>query len=214
MHVCVCVCARVCLCAPVHVCVKHVFQMETEKRCSTLDSHVAQLPVLRCLTVGTLLPLLGSFFQPEVHTYLCWTASVIILRYTPIDEACVCLRISSDTCKKSLKRPSAVVCWLLNVPATCLCISGMDLLRQLNVLSHWYRSCRSNFLSQSQYTDAGPTSPSMDSITPGAWQGCHWSTNFKVTDMTTWKKIHGESRNWTQVCRSQGHALTTQPMRQ
>ena len=28
------------------------------------------------------------------------------------------------------------VCWLLNVPATCWCISGMDLLRQFYVLSH------------------------------------------------------------------------------
>ena len=35
---------------------------------------------------------------------------------------------------------------LLNVPATCQCISGMDLLRQFYVLPHWDRSCRSNFL--------------------------------------------------------------------
>ena len=29
-----------------------------------------------------------------------------------------------------------IVCWLLNVPATCECISGMDLLRQFYVLPH------------------------------------------------------------------------------
>ena len=29
-----------------------------------------------------------------------------------------------------------VVCWLLNVPATCECISGTDLLRQVYVLPH------------------------------------------------------------------------------
>ena len=40
-----------------------------------------------------------------------------------------------------------VVCWLLSVPATCECISGTDLLRQLYVLPHWDRSCRSNFPS-------------------------------------------------------------------
>ena len=34
------------------------------------------------------------------------------------------------------------------------------------------------YLTQSQYTDTGPTSPSADSITPGAWQGSHWSANF------------------------------------
>ena len=39
------------------------------------------------------------------------------------------------------------VCRLLNVPARCQCISGTDLLRQVYVLPHWHRSCRSNFLS-------------------------------------------------------------------
>ena len=34
------------------------------------------------------------------------------------------------------------------------------------------------YLTQSQYTDTGPTSPSTDPITSGAWQGSHWSTNF------------------------------------
>ena len=27
------------------------------------------------------------------------------------------------------------------------------------------------YLTQSKYTDTGPTSPSVDPITPGAWQG-------------------------------------------
>ena len=34
------------------------------------------------------------------------------------------------------------------------------------------------YLTQSQYTDTGLTSPSTDPITPGAWQGSHWSANF------------------------------------
>ena len=34
------------------------------------------------------------------------------------------------------------------------------------------------YLTQSQYTDTGPTSPSVDPIMPGAWQGSHWSANF------------------------------------
>ena len=33
-------------------------------------------------------------------------------------------------------------------------------------------------LTQSQYTDTGPTSPNTDPIMPGAWQGSHWSANF------------------------------------
>ena len=33
-------------------------------------------------------------------------------------------------------------------------------------------------LTQSQYTDTGPASPSTDPLTTGAWQGSHWSANF------------------------------------
>ena len=43
-------------------------------------------------------------------------------------------------------------------------------------------------LTQSQYTDTGPTSPSADPITPGAWQGSHWSADFEVTGMTRPRK--------------------------
>ena len=32
--------------------------------------------------------------------------------------------------------------------------------------------------TQSHCTDTGPTSPSADPVTPGAWQGSHWSANF------------------------------------
>ena len=40
------------------------------------------------------------------------------------------------------------------------------------------------YLTQSQCTDTGLTSPSADPKTPGAWQVSHWSTNVFVTDMT------------------------------
>ena len=39
--------------------------------------------------------------------------------------------------KKVLRNACLFVCWLLNVPATCECISGTDLLRQFYVLPHW-----------------------------------------------------------------------------
>ena len=32
-------------------------------------------------------------------------------------------------------------------------------------------------LTQSQYTNTRPTSPSADPISPGVWQGSHWSAN-------------------------------------
>ena len=41
-------------------------------------------------------------------------------------------------------------------------------------------------LTQSQYTDIGPTSPSTDPITPGAWQGSHWSANFFFFFLSHW----------------------------
>ena len=40
------------------------------------------------------------------------------------------------------------------------------------------------YLTQPQYTDTGPTSPSADPIMPGAWQGSHRSVNCEVTGMT------------------------------
>ena len=45
------------------------------------------------------------------------------------------------------------------------------------------------YLTQSQYTDTGPTSPSADPTTPGTWQGSHWSANLEVTGMTRPRKI-------------------------
>ena len=49
------------------------------------------------------------------------------------------------------------------------------------------------YLTRSQYTDTGSTSPSADPITPGAWQGSHWSANFLVTGMTRPRKNPGAS---------------------
>ena len=49
------------------------------------------------------------------------------------------------------------------------------------------------YLTQSQYTDTGPTSPSAEPNTPGAWQGSHWNANFEVTGMTRPRKNPGAS---------------------
>ena len=68
------------------------------------------------------------------------------------------------------------VVWLLKVPATGECISG-------TICSDNFTCCHTEievadqtfYLTHSQYTDTGPTSPSADPITPGAWQGSPWS---------------------------------------
>ena len=49
------------------------------------------------------------------------------------------------------------------------------------------------YLTQSQYTDTGPTSLSADHAMPGAWQGSHRSANFKVTGMTRPGKIPSQA---------------------
>ena len=69
------------------------------------------------------------------------------------------------------------------------------------------------YLTQSQYTDTGPTSPSADPITPGTWQGSHWSANFWVTGMTRPRKIRAQAGFEPGIFRSQGGRLTTRPTR-
>ena len=53
------------------------------------------------------------------------------------------------------------------------------------------------YLTQSQYTDTGPTSPSTDPRAPGTWQGSHWSDNFWVAGMTRPRKNPIASGNRT-----------------
>ena len=78
----------------------------------------------------------------------------------------------------------------VNSKAICLFVGCLTSQQQASVSQG--RICTDNFtcchteievadptfyLTQSQYTDTGPTSPSADPITPGAWQGSHWSAN-------------------------------------
>ena len=68
--------------------------------------------------------------------------------------------------------------------------------------------------TQSQYTDTGPTSPSADPITPGAWQGSHWSANFEVTGMTRPRKKSRRKRDSNLGPSAlEADALTTRPTR-
>ena len=65
--------------------------------------------------------------------------------------------------------------------------------------------------TQSRYTDTGPTSPRVDPIKPGAWQGSHWRTNFlshwyDLTRKNPAEKAGIEPR----ICRPQGGRLNHQ----
>ena len=69
------------------------------------------------------------------------------------------------------------------------------------------------YLTQSQYTDTGPTSPSADPIMPGAWQGSHWSANFKVTGMIRPGKSSRKQDSNPGSSSLEADALTTRPAR-
>ena len=94
----------------------------------------------------------------------------------------------------------------LTVPVVNVCLLDGCSTSQQHASVSQGRICSDNFarchteidvatfhLTQSQYTDTGPTSPSADPITPGAWQGSHWSANFGVTGMTRNRKNPGAS---------------------
>ena len=69
------------------------------------------------------------------------------------------------------------------------------------------------YLTRSQYTDARPTSPSADPITPGAWQGSHWSANFEVTGMTRPGKSRRKRDSNPRSSAPEADTLTTRPTR-
>ena len=105
---------------------------------------------------------------------------------------------------KRRRRHKITSCWLVglsNVPASCYSLSQRQfvcllvgcLTSQQQASVSQGRVCTDNFtcchtdieaadqtfhLTQSQYADTGPTSPSAYPITPGAWQGSQWSANF------------------------------------
>ena len=74
------------------------------------------------------------------------------------------------------------VCWLV----ACLTSQQHANVSQGRICSDNFMCCPTEievadqpfYLTQSQYTDTGPTSPSADPITPGAWQGSRWSAKF------------------------------------
>ena len=116
-----------------------------------------------------------------------------------------------------------------NVPATDVCLLVGCFTSQQQASVSQGRICLDNFtgchteievadptfyLTQSQYADTGPTSPSADPITPGAWQGSHWSADFLSHwyDSTPKKSRHKRDSNPGSSA-LEADALTTRPTR-
>ena len=64
---------------------------------------------------------------------------------------------------------------------------------------HTERDVADQAISQSQHTDIGPTSPSADTVTPGAWQGSHCPECHFLNHWCDSTRLHprGESGNRT-----------------
>ena len=149
-----------------------------------MDQQVFTVPVMDCMDqqglglytlphkLGTATP---AWIKSLTHHSSHWKTKAAVLNA----KKQILTPAILSTALHFLPYSSLFVGWLLNIPATCERISGTDLHRQLYVLPHWNRSCRSNFPSHpvTVYWHRG-TSPSTDPITPGAWQGSHWSANF------------------------------------
>ena len=51
------------------------------------------------------------------------------------------------------------------------------------------------YLTQSQYTDTGPASPNSDPVTPGPWQGSHWSAK-TLRRWYDWTRNNPHGASW------------------
>ena len=93
----------------------------------------------------------------------------------------------------SKKHVGMFVCWLLNVPATSYSVYQGRICEDNCTCCHTEIDVADQtfYLTQSQYTDTGPTSPSSEPFSPGACQGSHWRANFEVTGMTRPRKNPG-----------------------
>ena len=112
----------------------------------------------------------------------------------------------------------AAVCWLVG----CLTSQQHASVSQGRICTDNFTCCHTEMeaadptfhLTRSQYTDTGPTSPSADPITPGAWQGSHSSANF----LSHWydstpKKSRRKRGSNPGSSALEADALTTRPTR-
>ena len=97
---------------------------------------------------------------------------------------CVCVCARARACVRACVNVCVSVCVLLFVG--CLTSQQQASVSQGRICSDNFMGCHTDtevadptfYLTQSQYTDTWPTSPSADPIMPGAWQGSNWSAKF------------------------------------
>ena len=180
-----CACMRACVCVFVHICIIYIMAMNRRG-------------------VGCLYHF-PSLRKPSNHTQV-----VALTRTLSGFVLCGSWTVSL-TLHERLSSPQFVGCLLVG----CLTSQQQASVSQGRICSDNFTCCHTEievadptfYLTQSQYTDTGPTSPSAGPITPGAWQGSHWSANFEVTGMTRPRKNPGASVIRTRTFRSRGGRL-------
>ena len=123
-----------------------------------------------------------------LHTYFMFKSAIysniVHSRYRKLSTVFVCFFLQSafEHWVRKLRVSFVVVGWLL----ACLTSQQQASVSQGRICSDNFTCCHTEievadqtfYLTQSQYTDTGLTSPSADPIMPGAWQGSHWSAIF------------------------------------
>ena len=124
--------------------------------------------------------------------------------------------IEHQTCEIDLIRIGACLFafWLVG----CLTSQQHASVSQGRICSDKFTCCHTQtevadptfHLTHSQYTDTGPTNPSTDPKTPGAWQGSHWSANLCHWNDSTLEKSRDSNIGSSAL---EADALTTRPTR-
>ena len=110
------------------------------------------------------------------------TRAATAAEYTICGSSYVVLRLGACNEVVRDRHRGGVVCLLVG----CLTSQQHASVSQGRICTDNFTCCHTEievadqtfYLTQSQYTDTGPTSPSSDPIMPGAWQGSHWRANF------------------------------------
>ena len=125
--------------------------------CLASQQH-ASVPQFVCLWVGCL----TSQQQASVFQFVCLLVGCLASQQQASVPQFVCLLVDCLTSQQQASVSQGRIC---SDNFTC-CHTEIQVADQ------------TFYLTQSQCTDTGPTSPSSDPITPGAWQGSHWNANF------------------------------------
>ena len=178
---------------------------------------ISNVNVIKPVHVACIKELLTLSSVRPIQSLMCFETGESLQLHFP--SVCIVF----DTFKSRGNRASKIhrrefVCWL----AGCLTSQQHASVSQGRICSDNFTCCHTEievadqtfYFTQSQYTDTGPTCTSTDLITPGVWQGSHWSANFEVTGMTRPRKNPVAKRDWNPGSSAlEADALTTKPTR-